>query len=175
MTKKPRPFRNGMPIRKRGARCGWGPIPADFRRGPWPTRPTASDDISERHRHRYEFNNAYLAHLEEKGLVISGASPSGDLVEIVEINDHPWFLGCQFHPEFKSRPMNPHPLFRAFIEAALDRDPVRQTVRLIAGLRPLQRHRPGKGPGSPRRGTRSSRRSFPPTDRTGPGWSSRSR
>ena len=76
-------------------------------------------DISERHRHRYEFNNRYLDQLETKGLVISGASPSGELVEIIEINDHPWFLGCQFHPEFKSRPMTPQPLFRDFIKAAL--------------------------------------------------------
>ena len=76
-------------------------------------------DISERHRHRYEFNNDFKAKLEESGLVISGTSPQGDLVEIVELKDHPWYLGCQFHPEFKSRPMNPHPLFREFIKAAL--------------------------------------------------------
>ncbi|MDA8404264.1 MAG: CTP synthetase, partial [Desulfobacteraceae bacterium] len=77
------------------------------------------DEISERHRHRYEFNNAYLDILKEKGLVISGTSPSGDLVEIVEIKDHPWYLGCQFHPEFKSKPMKPHPLFVDFIRASL--------------------------------------------------------
>ncbi|MCJ7542861.1 MAG: CTP synthase, partial [Desulfobacterales bacterium] len=76
-------------------------------------------DISERHRHRYEFNNAFIDRLEEKGLVISGTSPDGELVEIVEIKDHPWYLGCQFHPEFKSRPMDPHPLFREFIRASL--------------------------------------------------------
>jgi CTP synthase len=78
-------------------------------------------DISERHRHRYEFNNALRAQLEESGLVISGTSPKGDLVEIVELSDHPWYLGCQFHPEFKSRPMAPHPLFSAFIKAALEK------------------------------------------------------
>jgi len=77
--------------------------------------------ISERHRHRYEFNNKFMGRLEEKGLIVSGTSPSGDLVEIVEIKDHPWFLGCQFHPEFKSQPMNPHPLFKSFIGAALKR------------------------------------------------------
>jgi CTP synthase len=76
-------------------------------------------NISERHRHRYEFNNAFKERLEEKGLVISGTSPDGTLVEMVEIKGHPWFLGCQFHPEFKSRPMNPHPLFREFIRASL--------------------------------------------------------
>ena len=76
-------------------------------------------EISERHRHRYEFNNDFKERLEEAGLIMSGASPDGALVEIIEIADHPWFLGCQFHPEFKSRPMNPHPLFTSFIEAAL--------------------------------------------------------
>jgi CTP synthase len=77
------------------------------------------EEISERHRHRYEFNNEFLDRLKEKGMVISGTSPNGELVEIIEISGHPWFLGCQFHPEFKSRPMEPHPLFRDFIEASL--------------------------------------------------------
>ena len=77
------------------------------------------EEISERHRHRYEFNNDFLDRLKEAGMIISGTSPNGELVEIVEINDHPWFLGCQFHPEFKSRPMEPHPLFRDFIGASL--------------------------------------------------------
>jgi len=76
-------------------------------------------NISERHRHRYEFNNAYMDRLEASGLVVSGTSPDGELVEMVELKDHPWFLGCQFHPEFKSRPMDPHPLFREFIRASL--------------------------------------------------------
>ena len=76
-------------------------------------------EISERHRHRYEFNNAFKERLEQAGLIMSGTSPDGQLVEIVEIADHPWFLGCQFHPEFKSRPMDPHPLFVSFIKAAL--------------------------------------------------------
>ncbi len=78
-----------------------------------------AEDISERHRHRYEFNNEYMDALKEKGLVISGTSPNGTLVEIVEIKDHPWYLGCQFHPEFKSKPMKPHPLFVDFIRASL--------------------------------------------------------
>ncbi len=77
------------------------------------------EEISERHRHRYEFNNEFRDRLKEKGLVFSGTSPNGELVEIIEISDHPWFLGCQFHPEFKSRPMKPHPLFRDFIGASL--------------------------------------------------------
>ena len=75
--------------------------------------------ISERHRHRYEFNNDYKKTLTDKGLRITGMSPDGHLAEIVEIKEHPWFLGCQFHPEFKSRPVKPHPLFSRFVEAAL--------------------------------------------------------
>jgi CTP synthase len=78
-------------------------------------------EISERHRHRYEVNNQYLDRLKSKGLVISGIWPDGNLVEIIELRDHPWFLGTQFHPEFKSRPLDPHPLFRDFIAAAIKR------------------------------------------------------
>ena len=78
------------------------------------------DTVNVRHRHRYEFNNAYRERLAEKGMRFSGLSPDGSLVEIVEIADHPWFLGCQFHPEFTSRPMRPHPLFSDFIRAALE-------------------------------------------------------
>ncbi len=77
------------------------------------------EKISERHRHRYEFNNSYRAEFGAKGMVLSGLSPDSNLVEIIEFKNHPWFLGCQFHPEFKSRPMDSHPLFRGFIEAAL--------------------------------------------------------
>lgn len=76
------------------------------------------DLISERHRHRYEFNNEYRDELEKAGLVIAGVNPEKDLVEIIEIKDHPFFVGVQFHPEFQSRPLTPHPLFKAFIEAA---------------------------------------------------------
>ena len=76
--------------------------------------------IYERHRHRYEFNNRYLESVVAAGLVVSGISPDGELVEIVELRGHPWFLGCQFHPEFRSKPMDPHPLFREFIRAALN-------------------------------------------------------
>ena len=76
-------------------------------------------EICERHRHRYEFNNDFKERLMAKGLRITGFSPDGRLAEIVEIGGHPWFLGCQFHPEFKSRPTKPHPLFSHFIRAAL--------------------------------------------------------
>ncbi len=77
-----------------------------------------TDLIKERHRHRYEFNNNYLDVLSSKGMIFSGTSPDGSLVEIIELPDHPWFVGCQFHPEFKSTPMQAHPLFREFIAAA---------------------------------------------------------
>ena len=103
---------------------------ATMRLGAYPCRLPGNDTtafaayqteiISERHRHRYEFNNEFMGVLEESGLVFSGLSPKGDLVEIIELRDHPWFLGCQFHPEFKSRPMTPHPLFRDFIRASLE-------------------------------------------------------
>ena len=79
----------------------------------------AQGEIYERHRHRYEFNREYEEILTSYGLKVSGSSPDGNFVEIVELSDHPWFLGCQFHPEFKSKPLNPHPLFVSFIEATI--------------------------------------------------------
>ena len=78
-------------------------------------------EVRERHRHRYEFNNAYREQLTAKGLILSGLSPDGRLVEIVELQNHPWFLATQFHPEYKSRPHHPHPLFSGFVGAALRR------------------------------------------------------
>ncbi len=79
-----------------------------------------SELVSERHRHRYEVNNVFRNRLVEAGLVVSGTTPDGNLVEIIEVADHPWFVGCQFHPEFKSRPIRPHPLFRDFVGAAIN-------------------------------------------------------
>ena len=76
--------------------------------------------ISERHRHRYEVNSAYRETLERQGLIFSGMSPDGLLPEIIERPDHPWFVGVQFHPELKSKPFDPHPLFSGFIAAAVD-------------------------------------------------------
>ena len=78
-----------------------------------------TEEISERHRHRYEFNNLYRETLAEAGLVISGTSPDGNIVETVEIPQNDFYIGVQFHPEFKSRPNKPHPLFLGLIEAAL--------------------------------------------------------
>jgi CTP synthase len=104
----------------KGASMRLGAYPCVLVKGTLAHQAYNAEKISERHRHRYEFNNDYKSLLAEKGMVISGSSPSGDLVEIIEIKEHPWFLGCQFHPEFKSRPMDPHPLFRDFIKAALE-------------------------------------------------------
>ncbi|MCC7392837.1 gamma-glutamyl-gamma-aminobutyrate hydrolase family protein, partial [Candidatus Sumerlaeota bacterium] len=75
--------------------------------------------VRERHRHRFEVNNAYVGQLQRAGLIVSGINPRRNLVEIVEIEKHPWFVGVQFHPEFQSKPSAPHPLFAAFIGAAL--------------------------------------------------------
>ena len=80
-----------------------------------------SNEISERHRHRYEFNNEYRSRFESEGMRIAGTSPDHQLVEIVEIPDHPWFVAVQFHPEFKSKPLVAHPLFRNFVAAAVKR------------------------------------------------------
>jgi CTP synthase len=102
----------------KGATMRLGAYPCRLEEDTFAFNAYKTKDISERHRHRYEFNNEYKEVLKEKGLTISGMSPAGDLVEIVEVKDHPWFLGCQFHPEFKSRPMKPHPLFRDFIKAS---------------------------------------------------------
>ena len=77
-----------------------------------------SNSINERHRHRYEVNIDYKDKFEDKGLIFSGMSPDHKLPEIIELKNHPWFVGVQFHPEFKSRPLNPHPLFSSFIKAA---------------------------------------------------------
>lgn len=103
----------------KGGTMRLGAYPCMIKEGTLAHKAYGISDISERHRHRYEFNNAFTERLEEKGLIISGTSPDGELVEIIEVKDHPWYLGCQFHPEFKSRPMDPHPLFREFIRASL--------------------------------------------------------
>lgn len=117
-------FRSGK-IETRDEHCDMGgtlrlgAYPCTLKPGTLAAAAYHQEAISERHRHRYEFNNAYRAQLEKVGLIVSGASPDDNLVEMVELADHPWFLGCQFHPEFQSKPMKPHPLFRDFIKAAI--------------------------------------------------------
>jgi CTP synthase len=99
-----------------------------MRLGTWQTRIAegtlarqvyGKNEASERHRHRYEFNMAYRETMEKNGFVISGTSPDGSLVELIELKNHPWFLACQFHPEFQSKPNKAHPLFKGFIAAWL--------------------------------------------------------
>jgi CTP synthase len=103
----------------KGGTMRLGAYPAVLKEGSFAHQAYQQSEISERHRHRLEVNNDYREILAEKGILFSGISPDGNLVEISELKDHPWFLGCQFHPELKSRPQNPHPLFREFIHAAL--------------------------------------------------------
>jgi len=117
------PKNNSVQLRDEKADLGGtmrlGTYPCKLVHDSFAYRAYGQDIISERHRHRYEFNNEYKEELIKSGLRISGTSPDGELVEIIEIESHPWFLGCQFHPEFKSRAMSPHPLFSHFIEASL--------------------------------------------------------
>jgi CTP synthase len=98
-----------------------GAYPAHLTPGSRVAKIYGAEEISERHRHRYEFNNEFRAPLEAKGMVFSGLSPDGQLVEMLELPSHPWFVGCQFHPELKSRPTRPHPLFASFVGAAAER------------------------------------------------------
>jgi CTP synthase len=106
-------------VAEKGGTMRLGAYPAALLEGSLAHQAYQSLQISERHRHRYEVNNQYRKILGAKGMVFSGLSPDEKLVEISELRDHPWFLGCQFHPELKSRPQAPHPLFREFIRAAL--------------------------------------------------------
>ncbi|UCC66166.1 MAG: CTP synthase [Deltaproteobacteria bacterium] len=104
----------------KGGTMRLGAYPCHIKKGSFAHKAYRREVITERHRHRYEFNNRYRELLTDKGMRTSGLSPDNELVEIIEIPDHPWFLGCQFHPEFKSRLWDPHPLFREFIKASLN-------------------------------------------------------
>jgi len=95
-----------------------GAYPCELAEGSFARQAYGQPLISERHRHRYEFNREFEPVLKEHGLRLTGQTPDGTYVEICELSDHPWYLGCQFHPEFKSKPMEPHPLFAAFVGAA---------------------------------------------------------
>jgi len=124
-------------VTKKGGTMRLGAYPCSLADNSLAARMYAKRKISERHRHRYEFNNAYRDTLVKHGLILSGVSPDDSLVEIVELAEHPWFLGCQFHPEFKSRPFDCHPLFKGFIRAAIQhkaettRTPLLQAVRAV--------------------------------------------
>ena len=103
----------------KGGTMRLGAYPAELKKGSRAYDAYQKSPISERHRHRFEFNNQYRKDVEKFGMVLSGISPSNELVEIIELKDHPWFVGVQFHPEFKSRPNRPHPLFREFVGAVI--------------------------------------------------------
>ncbi len=118
-------------IENKGATMRLGAYPCALQDDSLAAKLYGKKKISERHRHRYEFNNAYREAFAQKGMALSGLSPDGALVEIVELKDHPWFLGCQFHPEFKSRPMESHPLFKGFIKAALQNRQAQKEVPRI--------------------------------------------
>jgi CTP synthase len=106
-------------VRKKGASMRLGTWPTKIQPGTLAEKIYGKDEVLERHRHRYEFNMKYREQMREKGFEISGTSPDGLLAELVELRDHPYFLACQYHPEFQSKPNQPHPLFKGFIQAAL--------------------------------------------------------
>ncbi|MDX2019830.1 MAG: CTP synthase [Deltaproteobacteria bacterium] len=106
-------------VQAKGATMRLGAYPCTLKPGTRAASAYEATEISERHRHRYEVNNEFRAQLEAKGLTVSGTSPDGRLVEMIELAEHPYFVGCQFHPEFKSRPQSPHPLFSSFVAAVL--------------------------------------------------------
>jgi CTP synthase len=127
---------NQREVKDMGGTMRLGAYAAKLRAGSKAAQAYGTQQISERHRHRWEVNNAYRDVLAEHGLRLSGQSPDGGLVEMVELPDHPWFLGCQFHPELKSRPTRPHPLFAAFVGAALARHrPQTAPEALVASAR----------------------------------------
>ena len=113
-------LRDLLGVEEMGGTMRLGAYPCRLKEGTLAHRIYGEDEISERHRHRYEVNQKFLQPLVEQGLMVSGMSPDGKFVEVVELADHPWFLGCQFHPEYKSRPTEPHPLFVSYIGAALE-------------------------------------------------------
>src|SRR5262245_35520412 len=120
-------LRDLLGVEEMGGTMRLGAYPAQLAPGSFAREAYNADEISERHRHRYEVNQEFLSRLKAAGMRISGLSPDGKFVELVEYGDHPWFLACQFHPEYKSRPLAPHPLFREFVGAAY-----RQRTRLRA-------------------------------------------
>ncbi|HEX5045223.1 MAG TPA: CTP synthase [Candidatus Polarisedimenticolaceae bacterium] len=111
-------LRDLLGVEEMGGTMRLGAYPARLAPGSFAREAYGADEISERHRHRYEVNQEFLPKLKTAGMRISGLSPDGKFVELIEYGDHPWFLACQFHPEYKSRPLAPHPLFREFVGAA---------------------------------------------------------
>jgi CTP synthase len=127
-------------LETKGGSMRLGSYPCVLKENTLALRVYGKKNINERHRHRYEFNTKYRRQIEEAGLVLSGTSPDGNLVEMVELPNHRWFLASQFHPEFKSRPLECHPMFKSYIRAAIafkkDRG---EQPKLIGGLRVVAR------------------------------------
>lgn len=121
-------YMKGQLEAKKGGTMRLGAYDCRIQKSSLAWRAYKSLNISERHRHRLEFNNAFKKRFESKGMLVTGVNPQHNLVEILELQDHPWFLGCQFHPEFKSRPEKAHPLFKGFIKAALDYQKTREKI-----------------------------------------------
>src|ERR1700737_4311979 len=114
-------------VRLKGASMRLGTWPTKIAKGTLAEKIYGSNEVLERHRHRYEFNMKYRDRMKEKGFEISGTSPDGVLAELIELRDHPYFVGCQYHPEFQSKPNKPHPLFKGFIQACLAFEPKGET------------------------------------------------
>ena len=132
-------LRDLLGVEEMGGTMRLGAYPCQLKEGTLAEQTYGVPEISERHRHRYEVNQKYLQPLTDNNLVVSGMSPDGKFVEMVELADHPWFLGCQFHPEYKSKPTDPHPLFVSYIRAALAeqrrrQDPERARAREVVTL-----------------------------------------
>ncbi|HKI04141.1 MAG TPA: CTP synthase [Thermoanaerobaculia bacterium] len=132
-------LRDLLGVEELGGTMRLGAYPCRLKEGSLARRIYGAPEISERHRHRYEVNQKYLQTLTEHGLVISGLSPDGKFVEMVEDPDHPWFLGCQFHPEYKSKPTEPHPLFVSYIAAALAQQQRRERGEMSSVTAPAPR------------------------------------
>jgi len=133
-------LRELLGVDEMGGTMRLGAWPCKLEPGSFAHKAYGQTEISERHRHRYEFNREYEKTLLAAGLKITGRTPDENYVEIVEAPNHPWFLGCQFHPEFKSKPLEPHPLFSAFIGAAVEHKQPKSRPALTAGPAESQPH-----------------------------------
>ena len=142
-------LRDLLGVEELGGTMRLGAYPCRLLEGTLARRIYGTAEVSERHRHRYEVNQKYMSILADHGLVVSGLSPDGKFVEMVELRDHPWFLGCQFHPEYKSKPTEPHPLFVSYIAAALAESERRQSADRRAEPQAVPApHRTSEGPAS---------------------------
>lgn len=129
---------NQLKIKNKGATMRLGSYPCSIRKNSKAFEIYKTDSISERHRHRFEFNNTYRNIFEKHGMILSGINEQDDLVEILEIKNHPWFIGVQFHPEFQSKPLKPHPLFSSFISASYRQKLIRKSVASVENVSHLE-------------------------------------